>query len=67
MIYIKTTRGFVAQHYDNETGDCVQQEFIPDEGAVAERQDEAGQAIPEGDQVELANTEKECPMDMVQP
>ena len=67
MIYIKMTRGFVAQHYDNETGDCVQQEFVADEDAVPTRQDENGDPIPEADVMELANTEKECPMDMVQP
>ncbi len=67
MIYIKTIRGFVAQHYDSETGDCVQQEFVPDEAAQPERQDESGNPIPDDEQVELANTEKECPMDMVQP
>ncbi len=31
MIYIKIIHGWVAQHFDSETGDCVQQEFIPDE------------------------------------
>jgi hypothetical protein len=67
MIYVKIVRGFVAQHYDDETGDCVQQEFVPDEDTSAERQDEDGNPIPEGDQVELANTEKECAPDMVQP
>jgi hypothetical protein len=67
MIYVKTVRGFVAQHFDSETGDCVQQEFVPDGDTAAERQDEVGNAIAEGDQVELANVEKECPMDMVQP
>ena len=35
MIYLKITHGWVAQHYDSETGDCVQQEFIPhDDEAV---------------------------------
>ena len=67
MIYIKITRGFVAQHYDSETGDCVQQEFIPDETEPPERQDETGQPISDSDAVELSNIEKECPMDMVQP
>lgn len=67
MIYLKMVRGFVAQSFDSETGDCVRQEFFPDETSAAERQDEAGTPIPEIDQVELANTEKPCSLDMVQP
>ena len=67
MIYIKITHGWVAQHYDSETGDCVQQEFILDEQDAVTRQDDSGQPIPEEQQTELANTEKECAMDMVQP
>ena len=67
MIYSKLTWGYVAQKYDNETGDCVQQEFVADSTQPVLRQDESGNAIPDGDQVELSNTEKECPMDMVQP
>jgi hypothetical protein len=67
MIYIKITHGWVAQHYDSETGDCVQQEFIPDEAEPVRRQDENGEAIPEADVQELENMEKECAMDMVQP
>ena len=67
MIYIKITHGWVAQHYDSETGDCVQQEFIPDEQEAVTRQNDAGQPVPDDLQTELANTEKECAMDMVQP
>jgi hypothetical protein len=67
MIYFKTTWGYVSQRYDSETGDCVQQEFIADSAQQVQRLDEAGNAIPDGDQVELQNTEKECAMDMVQP
>ena len=67
MIYIKITHGWVAQHYDSETGDCVQQEFIADEQEPVTRQDDAGQAFSDEQQTELANTEKECAMDMVQP
>ena len=67
MIYIKMTHGWVAQHFDSETGDCVQQEFVPDEAEAVQRQDENGEAIPEADATELENIEKECPMDMVQP
>ncbi len=67
MIYVKMTHGWVAQHYDSETGDCVQQEFIPDENEPVQRQDDSGELIPEDQQTELANVEKECPMDMVQP
>ena len=67
MIYVKMTHGWVAQHYDSETGDCVQQEFIPDENEQVQRQDDSGELIPEDQQGELANVEKECPMDMVQP
>ena len=67
MIYVKITHGWVAQHYDSETGDCVQQEFIPDEQEAVTRQNDAGQPIAEDLQTELANTEKDCAMDMVQP
>jgi hypothetical protein len=67
MIYIKITHGWVAQHYDSETGDCVQQEFIPDAQEPVTRQDDAGQPISADQQTELENTEKECAMDMVQP
>lgn len=65
MIYVKMTRGWVAQQYDSETGDCVQQEFIPEE--EVQRQFDTGEPIPESDVAELENTEKECPFDMVQP
>jgi hypothetical protein len=67
MIYYKIQRGYVMQHFDSETGDCTQQEFFPDEAAPPERQDQQGNIIPEANQVELANTEKEVPLDMVQP
>ena len=67
MIYIKITHGWVAQHIDSETGDCVQQEFIPDEQEPISRQFDTGEPIPDDQQVELSNTEKECSMDMVQP
>ena len=67
MIYIKITHGWVAQHYDSETGDCVQQEFIPDQEEPVTRQNDAGEPISDEQQTELANTEKECAMDMVQP
>ena len=67
MLYFRVTRGYVRQHFDSETGQPVQQEFIPDESAGAYREDEEGNPIPEDQQVELANTEKEFPMDMVQP
>lgn len=67
MIYFKLTWGYVAQRFDSETGDCVQQEFVPDASQAVERQDEAGGPIADTDQVELQNTEKECAMDMVQP
>ena len=39
MIYTKRTRGWVAQQYDSETGDCVRQEFIVDD-ADPQRVDE---------------------------
>ena len=67
MIYLKITHGWVAQHYDSDTGDCVQQEFLPDETEAVQRQDAEGNLIPEGQAIELANTEKEVPFDMVQP
>ena len=65
MIYLKMTRGWVAQQYDSETGDCIQQEFIPEEDV--QRQFPTGEPIPPEDVGELENTEKECPFDMVQP
>ena len=65
MIYMKMTRGWVAQQYDSETGDCIQQEFIAEE--EVQRQYETGEPIPEGEIAELENTEKECLFDMVQP
>lgn len=67
MMYIKMTHGWVAQHYDSDTGDCIQQEFIPDENEQVQRQDMEGNAVPESQIVELSNIEKEVPMDMVQP
>lgn len=66
MIYTKMTRGWVAQQYDSETGDCVRQEFIAEDGA-AQRVSENGEAVPDAEVEELENTEKDCPMDMVQP
>ncbi len=65
MIYSKITYGYVAQSYDSETGDCVEQTFIAD-GRV-ERLDSEGEPIPEDQIEELEHTEKECPLDMVQP
>jgi hypothetical protein len=65
MIYTKVTYGYVMQRIDNETGDCVSMQFVPD-GRV-ERQSEAGETISEEDAVELENMEKECDLDMVQP
>lgn len=67
MIYIKLIPGWVAQHYDDETGDCVQQEFLLDESAPVRRQNVEGEELPEDQVGELENTEKECPADMVQP
>jgi hypothetical protein len=67
MIYVKMIHGWVAQHYDSETGDCVQQEFIPDPEEAVIRQDQQGQTLPEADGAELSNTEKEVALDMVQP
>ena len=67
MIYLKLTWGYVAQRYDSDTGDCVQQEFIPDASQTPQRQDEGGNPISEAEQVEMGNTEKEPAMDMVQP
>jgi hypothetical protein len=66
MIYTKMTRGWVAQQYDSETGECVRQEFIAEE-ADPQRVDESGQPIPDGEIEELENTEKPCDFDMVQP
>ncbi len=66
MIYTKMTRGWVAQQYDSETGDCIRQEFIAEDGAP-QRVYENGEPIPDEDLAELENTEKECPFDMVQP
>jgi hypothetical protein len=67
MIYTRLTRGWVAQQYDSETGDCVRQEFIPEEGGEPQRVDESNIPIPDGMVEELENTEKDCPLDMVQP
>lgn len=67
MIYTKMTRGWVAQQYDSETGACVRQEFVPEEGAEPQRVDESNQPIPDGEVEELENTEQECAFDMVQP
>ena len=67
MIYLKLTWGYVAQRYDSETGDCVQQEFIADTSQPPQRQDESGNPVGEAEAVELENTEKEAAMDMVQP
>ena len=47
MIYLRMTHGWVAQHYDSETGDCIQQEFIPDETEPVQRQDADGNPIPD--------------------
>jgi hypothetical protein len=66
MIYTKMTRGWVAQQYDSETGDCVRQEFIPDPADV-QRIYESGEAVADAEVEELENTEKDCPFDMVQP
>jgi hypothetical protein len=67
MIYTKLTRGWVAQQYDSETGDCVRQEFLPEEATEPQRVDESNNPIPDGQVEELENTEKDCPFDMVQP
>jgi hypothetical protein len=67
MIYMKLTPGWVAQHYDSETGDCVQQEFIVDESISIRREAADESEIPEDDAAELASLEKECAPDMVQP
>ena len=66
MIYTKIVHGWVAQKFDSETGDCVSQEFIAEEG-TAEREDEEGNPIVDDQSEELANTEKEMTFDMVQP
>ena len=66
MIYTRIVHGWVAQQFDSETGDCVSQEFIAEEGSV-ERNDAEGNPIPEDQQAELANVEKEMTFDMVQP
>jgi len=65
MIYSKITYGYVIQTYDSETGDCTDQQFVADERV--ERQDQEGEPIPDDQIEELANTEKECSFDMVQP
>ncbi len=65
MIYTKLTYGYVIQSYDSETGACIEQQFVPD-GRV-ERQNEAGEAVPETEVEELEKMEKECDLDMVQP
>jgi hypothetical protein len=65
LIYSKISYGYVVQSYDSETGDCVEQLFVPDERV--ERQDPEGEPIPDDEVEELANTEKECSFDMVQP
>ncbi len=65
MIYSKISYGYVAQSYDSETGDCIEQTFVAD-GRV-ERLDANGELIPPEQIAELENTEKECSMDMVQP
>ena len=65
MIYAKMTRGWVAQHYDSETGDCVRQEFIAE--SEVQRVYEDGQPVADGEVEELENTEKYCAFDMVQP
>lgn len=67
MIYMKIIHGWVAQHYDSDTGDCVQQEFIPDEEEQIKRQDEDGELLAEDQVTELQNVEKETATDMVQP
>ena len=67
MIYIKMIHGWVAQHYDSDTGDCVQQEFIPDENEAVQRQTSEGEPIPEAEAAELQNIEKDVALDMVQP
>jgi hypothetical protein len=66
MIYTRIVHGWVAQKFDSETGDCVSQEFIAEEGTV-EREDEEGNPIPPEEAQELENTEKEMTFDMVQP
>ena len=66
MIYSKITHGWVAQQYDSETGDCISQQFIAEEGMV-EREDESGNPIPQEQVPELEHIEKECAFDMVQP
>jgi hypothetical protein len=66
MIYTKMTRGWVAQQYDSETGECVRQEFIPEE-SEPQRVDESGDPIVDAEVEELENTEKYCDFDMVQP
>ena len=66
MIYYKMTRGWVAQRFDSETGDCIRQEFMPEDGQVA-REDEQGNLIPPEQVAELEHVEKDCPFDMVQP
>ena len=65
MVYAKVSYGCVIQTFDNETGDCIAAQFVPD-GRV-ERQTEAGDPISAEAAVELQNMEKESPIDMVQP
>jgi hypothetical protein len=67
MIYIKMIHGWVAQHYDSDTGDCVQQEFIPDENEAVQRQTSEGEPIADDQAAELQNMEKDVALDMVQP
>lgn len=65
MIYNKISYGYVIQSFDSETGDCVEQQFVPD-GRI-ERQNAEGEPIPDTDLEELEKMEKECDLDMVQP
>jgi hypothetical protein len=65
MIYTKLTRGWVAQQYDSETGDCVRQEFLAEQ--EVRRLYEDGQDVADSEAEELENTEKPCAFDMVQP
>lgn len=68
MIYLKMTHGWVAQRYDSETGECIGQQFVADPEEQPIREQEDGTIIEDDEMLtEMANTEKECPMDMVQP
>ena len=68
MIYLKMTHGWVAQRFDDETGVCIGQEFVPDPEEQPIRETEDGTIFEDADALqEMANTEKEFPMDMVQP